>query len=55
MVLDPSVYELEVCRRSTEGRLLPWCERECFLVESLAVSLRVAAFRLLRALFSSAS
>ena len=54
-MLDPSVYELEVCRRSAEGRLLPWCDRECLLVDALAVSLMVAAFRLLRALCSSLS
>ena len=55
MVLDPSVYELEVCRRSAEGRLLPWCDRECLLLDALVLSLMVAAFKLLRALYSSAS
>ena len=54
-MLDPSVYEPEVYRRSAEGRLLPWCDRECLLVDALAVSFRVAAFKVLRALYSSAS
>ena len=54
-MLDPSVYEAEVCRRSTDGRLLPWCDRECFEVDALVLSLRVAALRLLRVFFSSSS
>ena len=52
IVLPSCLDEPLVCRRSVEGRLLPWCDRECFREDAMLLSSRVAAFRLLRLFFS---